>query len=147
MTGQTNTKRTWWKSIQTNLLFVGLVELLIYNGGLLIKYIFQGSIDFFSPVVGPDLGLYYNANFWIACGFHTGWNYVQEFLFGISNSGTPSNVGLFQGALNYDSIFYQKVYGYEGALTTTILMAVIIGYLIFRLRKRGVLQDNVIRES
>ena len=32
-------------------------------------------------------------------------------------------------------------------LTTTILMAVIIGYLIFRLRKRGVLQDNVIRES
>lgn len=39
MTGQTNTKRTWWKSIQTNLLFVGLAELLIYNGGLLINVI------------------------------------------------------------------------------------------------------------
>ena len=32
------TKNETWKTIQSNLLFIAAAELLIYNGGLLIKY-------------------------------------------------------------------------------------------------------------
>lgn len=52
-----NTKSAQWKNIQTNLLFVGIVELLIYNGGLFVKYAVQRKIDLFTPVVGSELGI------------------------------------------------------------------------------------------
>ena len=65
MDGFFRTKNETWKKIQSNLLFIGAVELLIYNGGLLIKYMVAGQIDFFKHIVGPDYTLYYNQNFWI----------------------------------------------------------------------------------
>ena len=48
------TKNEAWQKIQSNLLFIAAVELLIYNGGLKIKYLFQAHFDFFTPIVGPD---------------------------------------------------------------------------------------------
>jgi len=36
------------------LVFIAAAELLIYNGGLKIKYLFQAHFDFFTPIVGPD---------------------------------------------------------------------------------------------
>ncbi len=59
------TKSQRWQEVQSNLLFVGFIELLIYNGGLQIKYGLQEQFDFFTPLMGPELGLYFNANFWI----------------------------------------------------------------------------------
>ncbi|MDO5119530.1 MAG: hypothetical protein Q4D48_05535, partial [Coriobacteriales bacterium] len=59
------TKNQLWQAIQSNLLFIGIVELLIYNVGLTIKYQVQAYVDPFTPIVGDDFGLYYNSNFWI----------------------------------------------------------------------------------
>ena len=47
--------------IQSNLIFIAIAELLIYNGGLLIKYPVSAKIDFFTPLVGEKYGVYYNA--------------------------------------------------------------------------------------
>ena len=283
------TKSKVWTEIQTNLLFVGLIELLIYNGGLYIKYGVQRQLDFFTPLVGPEYGIYYNANFWIiipillslafmaltcpgalrvftegsftrklkalgrgfllgfaflglatllavltgtvsfsytrfdwqvipvivplfiqcaaeeillrgyvpavvghkhswdavcfvsgalfifhhivnmeafgfntmfslnifllgvllcllvrwegnfwiACGFHTAWNYTQTYLFATSNSGEASTVGLLRGTVNADNGFYQEIYGYEGSIFVAALLGAAILWLIFRLRKEG----------
>ena len=283
------TESETWREIQTNLLFIGVVELLIYNGGLWIKYRLQRQFDLFSPLIGPELGPYYNANFWIiipillalafmaltcpgalgvftegslgrklkalgkglalgfallgsltllatltgavtfrfnrfdwrlipailplfiqcsaeeillrgyvpavagerhgwdavcfasgtlfifhhiinmeyfgfsamfcldvfllgvflcllvrregnfwiACGFHTAWNYTQTYLFGISNSGENVSIGMFQGTLNADNSFYHEVYGYEGSIATAVLIGALILWLICRLRKAG----------
>ncbi|MBR2682544.1 MAG: hypothetical protein IKE22_04665 [Atopobiaceae bacterium] len=70
-------KNKLWQAIQSNLLFIGIVELLIYNVGLTIKYQVQALFNPFTALVGEEFALYYNANFWIVCGIHTGWNYVQ----------------------------------------------------------------------
>lgn len=59
------TKNETWKKIQSNLLFIAAAELLIYNGGLMIKYPVSRVINFFTPVVGEKYTLYYNANFWM----------------------------------------------------------------------------------
>jgi hypothetical protein len=40
-------------------------------------------------------------------------------------------------------MFYETTYGYEGAVTTTILMAVVIAVLIYRLSKKGQLKDTM----
>ena len=60
-----NTKNELSRRIQSNVLFVALVELMIYTGGLRIKYAVQRMINFFTPLVGEKYTLYYNANFWL----------------------------------------------------------------------------------
>ena len=287
------TKNKTWREIQSSLLFIGAMELLIYNGGLMIKYEIQSRVDFFSPLIGPDHGVYYNANFWIiipilltlsfmwltcpgaltvftegslgrklksllrglglgilaiglltllawvsgtvtfhydqfdwrqipailpmfiqctaeeillrgyvpavvgkkhswdvvcfvsgtlfifhhilnmdyygfctmfclnafligvlfcllirtegnfwiACGFHTGWNYMQTYLFGVTSSGNATSVGLFQGILIKDNGFFQEVYGYEGSITAAVLLAICIFCLIYVLQKKGKLEN------
>ena len=283
------TKNEAWQKIQSNLLFIAAVELLIYNGGLKIKYIFQANFDFFTPIVGPDYGLYYNSNFWIiipilltlafmwltcpgaltvftqgtlerklrslgiglalgclaillltfgawisgtvtfnynrfdwqvipailplfiqcaaeeillrgyvltvvgskhswdvvcfisgtlfifhhilnmeyygfstmfclvvfligvlfcllvwaegnfwiACGIHTGWNYVQTYIFGVTNSGNPTTIGVYQGVLNRGSGFYHETYGYEGSVTAAVLITATIILLIYMMHKKN----------
>ena len=131
------TRSRAWAEIQSNLLFVGLIELLIYNGGLQIKYSLQERFDPFTPLVGPEYGIYYNANFWIACGFHTAWNYTQTCLFATSNSGEASTVGLFPGTVNAGNGFYHEIYGYEGSFSAAILFGAAILWLVHRLRKEG----------
>lgn len=278
------TKNETWKEIQSNLLFIGAVELLIYNVGLRIKYSFQARVDLFTPIVGTEYGIYYNSNFWIiipilmtlvfmwltcpgaltvftegslgrklkslarglvlgglaillltvlawisgtvtftykrfdwqlipvilplfiqcaaeelllrgyvpavvgskhswdvvcfvsgglfifhhivnmeyfgfntmfclnvfligvlfclliraegnfwiVCGFHTAWNYVQTYIFGVSMSGNPSTVGLFQGVLNGGNGFYDEIYGYEGSITAAVLLILSITLVIYR---------------
>ena len=281
------TKNETWKRIQSNLLFIGIVELLIYNGGLVIKYPVARMINFFSPIVGEKYTLYYNANFWmiipvllalafmwrtcpgalkaltegslkrklrslfiglvlglffmglltllasisgtasfvydgfewqlipviiplfiqcsaeeillrayvpavvgerhswdvvcftsgtlfifhhifnmmysgfsamfclnvfllgvlfclliwtegnfwIACGIHTGWNYLQSYIFSIEASGNPATVGAFHGTLNHANGFFHESYGYEGSITATILVTVSILWLINKRNK------------
>ena len=64
MLKDSNNKHTL-RSLQSNILFVAIVELIIYNGGLFIKYAVQASINPFLPLVGEEFELYYNAEFWI----------------------------------------------------------------------------------
>ena len=293
------TKNETWKEIQSNLLFIGIMELLIYNGGLMIKYAVQRQVDFFTPLVGPDYAFYYNANFWIiipilltlafmwltcpgalevftegslgrklksvgrglllgffavallsllasvsgavtfhfnqfdwriitgilplfiqssaeeillrgyvpavvgrkhswdvvcfvsgtlfifhhilnmeyygfctmfcldvfllgvlfcllvwregnfwiACGIHTGWNFMQTYLFGVTSSGNPPSIGLFYGNLNGANGFYQETYGYEGSIATAVLMTTAILCLIYVLKKRGIIGQGVQRQG
>ena len=288
------TKNETWQKIQSNLLFVGVAELLIYNGGLVIKYLISADIDFFTPIVGPDYALYYNANFWmlipvilalafmwltcpgalkaltegsltrklrsffiglvlgilamglltflavvsgtmtfrydgfewqlipviiplfiqcsaeeillrayvpavvgkkhswdvvcfvsgtlfifhhifnmmnsgfsgmfclnvfllgvlfcllvwkegnfwIAAGIHTGWNYIQSYIFSIEASGSPGTIGAFRGTLNNANGFFHDSYGYEGSITATVLVSAAILWLIYSLNKKGKLSAN-----
>ena len=289
MNGLFRTKNETWKRIQSNLLFIAAAELLIYNGGLMIKYPVSRMIDFFTPVVGEDYALYYNANFWmiipvllamafmwltcpgalkaltegslkrklkslaiglalgvlamglltllasisgtvtfkynrfewqlipvilplfiqcfaeeillrayvpavvgekhswdvvcfvsgalfifhhvlnmiysgfsamfclnvfllgvlfcllvrtegnfwIAAGIHTGWNYIQSYIFSIEASGNPATIGAFHGTMNHANGFFHESFGYEGSVTATILATASILWLIYRLNKEG----------
>ena len=294
MNGLFRTKNETWKRIQSNLLFIAAAELLIYNGGLMIKYPVSRMIDFFTPVVGEDYALYYNANFWmiipvllamafmwltcpgalkaltegslkrklkslaiglalgvlamglltllasisgtvtfkynrfewqlipvilplfiqcfaeeillrayvpavvgekhswdvvcfvsgalfifhhvlnmiysgfsamfclnvfligilfclmvwaegnfwIACGIHTGWNYLQSYIFSVEASGNPATIGAFRGAINHANGFFHESYGYEGSITATVLVSAAILWLIYSLNKKGKLSAN-----
>ena len=280
-----NTKSKFWKDVQSNLIFIGIVELLIYNIGLLIKYAVQAKVDPFTPLFGKEYGVQMNANFWIiipiimsliffyltckgvldvlkegtigrkmksigkgfvlgvlcigilsllgmvfgaitfsingfdwriipviiplfiqcsaeeillrgyvpavlkdkhswdvvcfvsgtlfifhhilnmlyfgfnwmfclnvfllgvmfcllmkkegnfwiTCGIHTGWNYAQMYIFGVSNSGNPSTVGIFQGLTEGSPTFYDGVFGFEAAATATVLVGICIMFLIYKL--------------
>ena len=82
-------------------------------------------------------------NFWIVCGIHTAWNYVQSYLFSTSINSDPNSIGMFLGQVSGGNAFYEATYGYEGALTTTVLMVVLIAVLVYRLHKKGQLKDTM----
>ena len=127
MNGLFKTKNETWKRIQSNLLFIAAAELLIYNGGLMIKYPVSRMIDFFTPVVGEDYALYYNANFWMI---------IPAYIFSIKASGNPATIGAFQGTLNHANGFFHESFGYEGSITATILATASILWLICRLKRK-----------
>ena len=79
--------------------------------------------------------------FWIACGIHTGWNYMQSYIFSIKASGNPATIGAFHGTLNQGNSFFHESFGYEGSVTATILVSVSILCLIYRLNKKGKLNS------
>ena len=75
----------------------------------------------------------WDGNFWIACGFHTAWNYMQFHILGLSNSGSTPDVCIFKGANSASSFFFDYVYGFEGSLCATVLITIGILLLIRKL--------------
>ncbi len=108
---------------------IGNLSIDGFNGIFCLNVFLLGTVMYLLVVV--------SGNFWIACGFHTAWNYTQQYLFGLPNSGITSSYGLFQGKAAESNFFFNATYGNEGSLTTTILSAIIIVILlILRLKKK-----------
>ena len=67
---------------------------------------------------------------WICCGFHTAWNFFQQFLYGLPNSGQTSGLALFAGADAKTNFFFDADMGIEGSLSATALIVAVILLLI-----------------
>ncbi len=70
-------------------------------------------------------------------GIHTGWNYLQSYIFSIEASGNPATIGAYHGTLNRANGFFHESYGYEGSITATIMATASILWLVCRLNKNG----------
>lgn len=69
--------------------------LFIFHRELNMKYYGFNSIfclNVFLIGVFLCLMIKWDGNFWIACGFHTAWNYMQFHILGLSNSGSTPEV-------------------------------------------------------
>ena len=60
---------------------------------------------------------------WMAIAVHTAWNFTQNFLFGLPNSGIVSQGSFLHLEAAKGSIFYDPVFGVEGAVTALIVSA------------------------
>ena len=94
--------------------------------------------------------VYYFDSIWMPFGVHTAWNYTQNLILGLPNSGLVMPFSLFKldTASATDSFAYNVAFGIEGTLFSTILLyaACIAVFLIGR--KRGVKsQDIWVREE
>ncbi|MBV9354579.1 MAG: CPBP family intramembrane metalloprotease [Chloroflexi bacterium] len=120
----------WWGVAVSALLFGGLHVLNPHFGPLAAVnlVLFGVAAAFYKLFVDGSM-------LWGVFGIHTMWNYMQEFVFGLPNSGTaapPGNV-LFQ--LQPDQTRADWIwgggFGPEGTLAATIVLAVLaIGCLL-----------------
>lgn len=71
---------------------------------------------------------------WAAFGMHTLWNFTQQFIMGLPNSGASSALSIFQGEGAVDGFFFNTTYGLEGAPGTTIVFLVTLAilYMLYR---------------
>ena len=89
--------------------FAGLVYLLIY--------VYTGSI-------------------WAACGIHQLWNFSQDFIFGLPNSGNPSGMSILSSTANRSSFFYNVDFGVEGSIWCIIVNLVVSVILLILINKK-----------
>ena len=78
----------------------------------------------------------YTGSIWAACGMHQLWNFTQDFIFGLPNSGNPSGMSILSSAANSSSFFYNTDFGVEGSLWCIIVHIVVAGILLVLIKKK-----------
>ena len=83
--------------------------------------------------------VYYYDALWMAMAFHATWNFTQNIIFGLPNSGIVSAYSIFnlEAASARDGLFYSVNFGVEGSIGACLVLALtgIVIYLVSR--KRG----------
>ena len=74
------------------------------------------------------LSYFYTRNICFPCGIHMMWNFTQDFIVGMPNSGTPSALSLFSTAAKDSPVFFDQTFGIEGSYMATAVA--IIGCVI-----------------
>jgi membrane protease YdiL (CAAX protease family) len=124
-----------WVAIIVNAIF--FASLHVSNNGVtalsLINIVLLGVL--------LSMFVYYTDSFWAACGLHTAWNFCQNIIFGLPNSGnvTPYSFFKLDAANARDSFAYNAGFGIEGTVVATLVLA-LTGVLFYFLwaRKKAV---------
>ena len=121
-----------WVSVVVNGVFFGLLH--CGNPGVSVMAI-VGIV-----VCGLSYSLvrWYTGSIWCAMGIHTMWNFTQNFLFGLPNSGLVSEMSVFHlGAANgINNLIYDYGFGVEAAVPALVVDAA-LGLAVLVLAKRN----------
>ena len=123
-----------WIPIIVSSVFFGLMHTA--NPGIGILPILNITIyGLFMAVV-----IYYVDSFWTVAAIHTAWNYMQNFLLGLPNSGMEASYSLYKAVLFKSGFFYDEIFGLEGPIFCTILLslATLTVYLVYRNKDKKV---------
>ena len=114
--------------------FAGGILFIFHHTSNLMAYGYQNGfcLNVFLIGVLEYLLIRRTGNYWAAAGFHSAWNYTQQYLFGLPNSGTSSMIALFAGENAKNTFFYNTVYGNEGSMITTVLLVLFIALLFYQ---------------
>ena len=76
---------------------------------------------------------------WYPIGAHTAWNFTQNLIFGLPNSGLVSEVSIFhlEAANANDPLIYDVQFGVEGSLPATIINIALMALFLFYAYKEG----------
>ncbi len=120
-----------WVSVFVNGVFFGLLHM--FNPSVSVLSIAGIVVCGFSY----SILRWYTGSIWAAMGIHTGWNFTQNFLFGLPNSGLISQLSLFHldAANGTTNLIYDYGFGVEGALPALFidaLVGIVCLYLAYR---------------
>lgn len=120
-----------WVAIAVNSLFFGVLHLL--NPGITVFSVLEIVLIGFAF----SLIVYYLDSLWMCIAIHTAWNYTQNILLGLPNSGIVSEESFLHLEAAKGSLLYDATFGIEGSITAVIvtgLLAVCV-YLYARKKK------------
>lgn len=120
-------------AIAGNSLLFALLHLL--NGGITILSV----CNIFIVGVLFSLMVYYLDSLWCAMAAHAAWNFTQNILFGLPNSGivTPYSVFRLDASTARNSFAYNVGFGIEGTLLADIMLILACACIYFWGKKYG----------
>ncbi len=85
-----------------------------------------------------SLMVYYFDSLWMAMAMHAAWNFTQNFIYGLPNSGTVYSISIFHldQASAKDSLFYSVLFGVEASLTPIILFGIGCVVILCMMKKK-----------
>ena len=118
------------------ILINSLVFMLLHipNPGFTAK---AGSQIFLIGVIFSLLVYYYDS-LWAAIWFHTTWNFTQNIIFGLPNSGIVSEYSIFklEAVTAQSGLFYDVKFGVEGSIGSSLVLMVILIAIILMNRNK-----------
>lgn len=80
-----------------------------------------------------SLIVYYYDSLWAAMAFHAMWNYTQNIIFGLPNSGIVSAYSIFklEAASATNGLFYNVNFGVEGSIGSSLVLLVVLGVILY----------------
>ena len=126
-----------WVAILVNSVVFGLLH--IFNDGVTALAI--ASIIMCG--LGYSLLRWYTGSIWAAFGIHTMWNFTQNFIFGLPNSGLVSEVSMFRldAATAVDSLMYNYEFGVEAAWPALFVDGLIAAVIIVLACRNGRIRE------
>ena len=114
-----NYKNPWVAIIGNSVLF-GLLHLA--NPGVS----FLAIVNIVAVGILYSLMVYYGNSIWCAMAAHTAWNYTQNIIFGLPNSGavSPYSIFMLDASTARDSFAYNVAFGVEGTILADIILVI-----------------------
>ena len=137
-----NVRYPLWVAILVNGLFFGALH--IFNDGVG----FLPILDICICGISFSLAKWYSGSIWFPMGIHTAWNFTQNYLFGLPNSGLVSEASVFalDASTARDSWIYNYAFGVEGAIPAVVsdlLLGAVCLYLAWKQGRLGELKQRL----
>lgn len=107
-----------------------------------------GLLQIFTVGVVFSLIVYYYDSLWCAIMFHTFWNYTQNIIFGLPNSGLVALYSIFklEAASARNGFFYNVNFGVEGSIGALIVL-IFVGVIIAIMGSRRQTREDLWSEN
>jgi hypothetical protein len=122
-----------WVAIVVNGVFFGVLH--CFNDGANVLAI----TDIAVCGIAYSLVRWYSGSIWMVMGIHTMWNFTQNIVFGLPNSGLVSELSLFHldAANGTSNLIYNYSFGVESALPAIIVDAAMAIIVLILAKKNG----------
>ena len=126
-----------WVAIVVNGTVFGLLH--SFNTGITVL----AMADLIICGLAYSLLRWYSGSIWTCFGIHTMWNFTQNFLFGLPNSGLVSEASVFHldASTGISTLFYSYEFGVEGAVPAVFIDLVLAGVIIYLAKRDGRLHE------
>jgi len=107
-----------------------LIWIIVNSAFFGILHIFNPGVTLLSIINIIIFGLlmscliYFFDNIWVVSAIHTAWNFSQNIIFGLPNSGIKSEFSIYKLISSSDSFYYNVNFGVEGTLFTIIILCI-----------------------
>lgn len=133
-----------WVGVVVNSIVFGALH--CFNDGVTVLAI----ADIIICGLAYSLLCWYTGSIWTCFGIHTMWNFTQNFLFGLPNSGLVSECSVFHldAANGVSNLIYSYEFGVEGALPAVFIDLMLAVIILILAKKNGRLGELLMsRES
>ena len=121
------------------------VAILVNTAIFTVMHFANGGLNIWSVLelitVGIFLSLlvHYFDSFWGAVLFHTGWNFTQNILFGLKNSGAEALYSVYrQTGESKSGFFYDNAFGVEGSPSSILVIGLLIVVMVVYIRAKDI---------
>lgn len=90
-----------------------------------------------------SLVVYYYDSIWIPIVAHTTWNFTQNIILGLPNSGIVFPVSMFKLDAGTDNFAFDSSFGIEGAVLLLILNGIVCFAVFYFGRRKGASETNI----